>query len=460
MSEEKKFNVFEAFQATQLSFNEAEEKVKQEAGRAKVENFRISEDGEYQMRVLPLAPCFDENGQILPLDRKGYEYPFHQMWLKIKLPNKKGGKSKFFQIPVVKATDKGVDFSVDLIDTYVKIAKEMYGDDEDVMKKLSESSYQGGLRYDYKHAMMVIDVSSDKERAKGPQLWTASHSQYKDLEATKMRLWRELCADDPNTGCPITSFQDAYPVKVIRETENKKTSYIFEIGRKTVPVTEAELLKLLDLPRIPEQIFRYTRYQMEATIEFLKQYDEALEIEVCKEPDFKEAVEKLSGELPADDTSHFSLAETGNKKNDASEEVTIDSLWNEYDIIADKDLGEKSEEYMELREKIQKFIKDNNLDVRISRSKNNRQLLEEIDEVIDGAENNVPTPKAKAVESEEDDEVAEEAEEKEQPAEEAPARQRRPRPTEEDEESETEAEAPEAEETEAPARRTRLRRTR
>ena len=36
-------------------------------------------------------------------------------------------------------------------------------------------------------------------------------------------------------------------------------------------------------------------------------------MEVCKEPDFKEAVEKLKGELPTDDTSHFDLANASGK---------------------------------------------------------------------------------------------------------------------------------------------------
>lgn len=63
MSEEKrKLSAFEAFKQTQLTFAEAEEKAKQEAGAPKVERFRIGEDGEYSIRVLPLAPSFDNEG--------------------------------------------------------------------------------------------------------------------------------------------------------------------------------------------------------------------------------------------------------------------------------------------------------------------------------------------------------------------------------------------------------------
>lgn len=483
MSEEKrKLSAFEAFQQTQLTFAEAEEKAKQEVGAPKVDRFRMGEDGEYSIRVLPLAPSFDNEGNILPMDRKGYEYAVHQFFLGIKVPGKKGKKPKKLSIPVIRTTDKEVGKSVDLLDTYVKIAKEMYADDEALMKLLNSSSYEGGIRWNYQHAIMVLDVSSDKERAKGPQLWQCSHSQYKDLDAAKMRLWAELKADDGQDTCPISGFTDAYPVKVIRKTENNKTSYTIEIGRKTLDITEAEAEKLLELPRLPEQLYRYTRYQMEATLAFLQQYDKEHDMEVCKEPDFIEAVETLKGEMSADDTSHFDLANASGKDSD-KDEVTIDSLYNEYDSIVDQGLNEKSDEYQELREKIRMFIEAQDLDVRISRTKNNLQLLEEIDEALDAQakqpkeqpkEDPTPAPaparrrapKPKAEEPEEDPEEGDDEgqdpdpdETEEAPAAPAPApetgrRARRARPGSEAEtasEPDPEPEAPEEKEDEAPA---------
>ena len=383
MSEEiKKINVFDVFAQTQMTFQEAEEKTKQESGAPKVERFRMGEDGAYSVRILPLAPSFDDQGNIVPMDRKGYEYPVHQMFLKIKLAQKKG-KSKPINIPVIRTTDKGVGYSVDLIDTYVKIAKEMYGDDEELISFIEGSSYNGGLQWGYQHAMMVLDTSSKERRAKGPLMFQCSHSQYKMIDGAKMRLWRELLEDNAQQTCPITAFKDAYPVNITRKTE-KKTEYTIEIGRKTTDITEEEAQKLLELPRIPELIYRYTRYQMEATVVFLQQFDEAHDMEVCKEPDFMEAVEKLKGELPKDDTSHFDLSGAASKL-DSKDKVTIDSLWTEYDNIVDQDLNEKSDEYQELREKIRQFIEDNGLDVRMSRTKNNQQMLEEIEQALDEA---------------------------------------------------------------------------
>ncbi len=437
MSEELKKSVFSLFEQAKMSFAEAEEKAKQEAGKPKVERFRIGEDGEYTIRVLPLAPAIDENGNALPMERKGYEYPIHQLFLGITLPAKKGKKAKKINIPVIRATDKGIDKSVDLIDTYVRIAKELYAGDEDLLKVVTGGSFGGGLRWSYQHAMYVIDLSTDKSRAKGPQLWQCSHSQYRTLDDAKLRLWNDLKEDDGQDTCPISWFTNAYPVKVIRKTESK-TEYTIEIGRKTLDVTEDEVKKLLDLPRIPELVNRFTRYQLEAEIVFLQQYDELHQMEVCKEPDFIEAVEKLKGEMPAEDTSHFDIASAGSDKAGETAEVTIDSLWTEYDRIVDEGLSERSDEYQELREKIRQFAEDNELDVRLARSKNNQQLLDEIEKALDDKKSQVKSVKA---ETKADVDEEDEPEEEEKPVEETPAR-RRPRPTITEPEGDAEEAAP------------------
>lgn len=435
MSEEVKKSAFKLFAQAQMTYAEAEEKAKQEAGKPKVDRFRIGEDGEYSIRILPLAPEIDENGNPLPLERKGYEYPYHQLFLGIMLPAKKGKKPKKINIPVSRATDKGIDKSVDLIDTYVRIAKELYADDEELLKVVTGGSFGGGLRWSYLHAMYIIDLSTEKSRAKGPQLWqSCTHSQYKTMDDAKLRLWSELRNDGGQETCPISWFTDAYPVKIIRKTETK-TDYTIEIGRKCVDVTEEEVEKLLDLPRIPELLNRFTRYQLEAEIVFLQQYDELHDMEVCKEPDFIEAVEKLKGEMPADDTSHFDLTNASSDKGGATAEVTIDSLWAEYDKITDEGLSEKSDEYQELREKIRQFVEDKNLDVRLSRSKNNQQLLNEVEEALDGA-----APQTTAAQVDNEPEDNNEGKKEDEISEEAPAapieRRRRPRPSVEDEDKE------------------------
>lgn len=386
----KKFDIKNLFAQSQQTIDEAKEKAKSEASAPRIERFRTNQDGEYNIRILPLAPIINEDGSVQPMERKGYEYPVHQQFLKIQVPSKKkDGKPSFTTIPVINATDKGVDHSVDLIDEYVKMVKQL--GDEDLTKKITSSGYEGGLRWQYQHAAYVLDLS---KRSEGVKLYQMSHSQYRDLEDAKLGVWNDLVEDmseeeRAEVGCPISSFSDAYQVRIKRATENKNTSYTFTVNtvKKQVPLTEEELEKLLDLPRIPEQIYRYTRYQMEATLVFLEQCDEKFDIDIVASDEFKAIVEKLKGELSADDTSHFDLNGTsdGNGEGGKAGEVTLDSLWAESDALADQDLDERSSEYLELREKIRQFAEDHNYDIRISHSKNNEQLLQELDALVKDA---------------------------------------------------------------------------
>ena len=145
MSEQIMKSVFEIFAQTQQTYAEAQKKRESEQTVKKIERFRTAEDGEYKVRVLPLAPVLDEDGKMQEMDRKGYEYPVQQQFITIKVPAKGKKKSSKINIPVVRTTQKGVDLPVDIIDTYVTIAKEY--DDEAVTKKVSENGYSGGLKW-------------------------------------------------------------------------------------------------------------------------------------------------------------------------------------------------------------------------------------------------------------------------------------------------------------------------
>ncbi len=452
----KKVNVFDLFGSVQETYQEASEKARKEQGGNKIENFRMGEDGKYLIRILPLAPVIDkETGEILPMDRKGYEYPLKQMFLDINVTGK-DGKERTINIPVINSTRKGVGFSVDLVDTYVKIAKEIHGDDKVLMELIGKNSFGHGLKWNNVRCMYVLDLN---HRDKGPLLWKASYSQYKDLDDARRDLWGELKEDsDEELGCPISAFRGAYPVVAQRKTEKNKTEYKFTIRTvksDTTPydLTESELSALLDMPRIPDIIYRYTRYQAEATYEFLKQYDKRHGMSVTSEPDFEDAYKKLLGELPKDDDSHFDLKSAGDEsaKSDKVEELTLDDMWDKYNDIADKDLPSDAEEYQNFRELLSKFIADNHYDVRISHSKTNKQILEEIEDIIDEEEsvpdnavrpqNEQPSKPAEEPddEKEEDDELPFD-EPDEEPDEKPVRRQRRARPSDEDDDDESKVE--------------------
>ena len=206
------------------------------------------------------------------------------------------------------------------------------------------------------------------------------------------------------------------------------------------------------MPRINEVIYRYTKYQAEATLEFLKQYDKRHELEVTDEQDFQDAYKQLIGELPKDDTSSFDISKADKSKDGGDNdkgEITFDDLCDRYDAIVDQDLPSDSDEYQELRADIAKFAKDNGLDLRVSHSKSNQDLLDELEELLD--EQETAPSKGKKVEKEDEPEPEPETEpepkKEENPADEAPAegrrRSRRARPSDDDDDSSEAAAAPE-----------------
>lgn len=373
------------FVGVQETYEEALKKSTEESSSfAKTKHFRMDSVGTYSVRILPLAPTQQPDGTYA-LDRKGYEYPTKTQLLRLVNPAPKSKKDQNFFVTVTQA--KYVGLSVDLIDTYLEVAQEKYGGDEKLIKKINGSGFEGGLKWNSQRAMYVIDNENKKE---GIQLLALSYSQYKDLEERKLDIWKKLCKKNPKTPCPISSIQGAYPVEITRKEENKKTSYSFSIDTlsDTIALTEDEVQALLDTPRLPEVLYRYSRFHLEATIKFLKQYDEKNEIDIMGSKKIAEAIEKIKMELPADDKSHFSFDKKERKGEDDSEdsgEVTLDSLWNRWKDLNDKGIGDKSEEGQNLRDDIRAFIDDNDLRVRVTRGKSNQECLEEIEDALEAA---------------------------------------------------------------------------
>lgn len=115
--------------------------------------------------------------------------------------------------------------------------------------------------------MYIIDAEKRKE---GIQMLTLSYSQYKDLEERKLTLWKKKLNKDPKHPCPISSLEYAYPVEITRKEENKKTSYSFNIDASDDydKLSPEEVQALMDMQRLPDALYRYSRFHLEATIEF------------------------------------------------------------------------------------------------------------------------------------------------------------------------------------------------
>lgn len=382
-------SIQDLFSESQESLEEAQaRKAEETVSFVKAKYFMMDALGTYNIRILPLSP---------KSDRRGYEYPVRQMLLKINNPNQLAKKKQMY-VKVCKATEAG--YSVDLIDTYKKLALNAVKDDEDLVKKIKGGTFGGGLAYSYNHAMYIINT--DKE-ADGMMVWEASNGQFKDLEDQKESVWKKMITKtkNPKLPCPISSWNKGYPIEISKKKENNKTEYKFvvDLVSDCYELSEKQLQDLMNAPLLPEIIYRYTKYHLEATIEFLKQYDETSDLHIMDDEEMKNAIETLKGELPADDTSSFSFSSNDEKKEeeDNTDDVTFDKLSAIYDDLQEKGLGDKSEEGQNLRSLIAEYIKGKNLSVSIKRGKSNCDLLDEIEaelEVLGGEPKSTKTETA------------------------------------------------------------------
>lgn len=393
-------SVEEMFLKSQESYEEAQLRAQEEnKGFARTEFFRMDKFGVYRLRVLPIAPNQDGTPS-----RPGYEFPVHQLLLELEKPGN-GAKSSKMYVTVTRATDAG--YSVDPIETYRKLAvaaaKEM--GDEKLAEKIDGGSFGGGLKYSYGHCLYVYDLG---ERGKGIQMMTLSHAQFKDLDERKFKLWQKKLQKNPGYPCPVSSVREAYPVEIEKRKNGAKTEYIISIDNEsdTLPLTREELTALLAAPRIPEVIYRYTRYHLGATVEFLKQSDALYGMNLMESEEMKQVIDTLAAELPKEDTSEFSFdrRSKNSKENgqNGAGQLSIDDLFDRYESLQEQGLGDKTEEGQELRAMIRGYIDQERLSIRVTRSTTNRELLDMIEHEIEG-----PKPEEESDEENEEEQVEE-----------------------------------------------------
>lgn len=403
LDRESTVSVEDLFLASQETYAQAQQRAQEESKAfARTEFFRMDKLGVYRLRVMPIAPSTDG-----VLARPGYEFPVHQLLLELEKPST-GGKASYLYVTVPRATDAG--YPLDLIDSYRRAAvaeAKAQGDDK-LAEKIGGGSFGGGLKYTYSHALYVLDLD---ERAKGLQLLTLSHSQFKELDERKFKLWQKKLAKNPSYPCPVSSIRDAYPVEIEKKKNGGKTEYLVNIDNESDAdiLTKEELAALMSAPRIPEVIYRYSRYQAEATVEYLKQCDVRYGLSIMETDEMKEAVETLMAALPKEDTSSFSFDKRtkDNKENPAAGAATLDDLFDRFESLQAEGLGDRTEQGQELRGLIRAYIEQEGLQIRVTRSTSNKDLLEMIEEAMQGP---VPT---------------EEEEPDAPPAEEEPRRRRR-----------------------------------
>lgn len=403
-------SVLDMFGLQAQTYEQAVSKFNEEGSKKYAERFQIKKDGTYTVRVLPLAPIL-KDGKPAPGQRTGYEYPVRQQFLKINTVDK-SGKPKTMQVPVIDVRQAFPELKQDLIDLFVSVAGKKYADKEDFVKKLSESNFQGGLRYDRVRVMYVIDLADQNG---GIKQFAVSYAQFRDIEKVKLENWKDLVEDNPKAPCPLSSPTAAYPLKIIRETENSKPKYTFQLAtvRKPTALTEEQLKELLDMPRLPENNYAYRMRNLEATIVALRQIEDEWNVSILGEPEMVECIKAIKAALPSDDDSHFSIdGSDSGEGGTASTGDTYDDLCDAYDDMVDGGKDDRSPEGSALKGRIKEFIEKNNLDIAVRRTTTIDSLLNSIADQLDSADKK---SEAEPVETPEEPEDLEESMEPEEP---------------------------------------------
>ena len=110
-------------------------------------------------------------------------------------------------------------------------------------------------------------------------------------------------------------------------------------------------------------------------------------MDVMSIKEITEAIEKIKMELHPDDKSHFSFdkKERNSGDNEEPSDNELDSLWNLWEKLNERGIGDKSEEGQDLRDAIREYIDANELNVRVTRGKTNEDLLNDIEDALEVA---------------------------------------------------------------------------
>lgn len=354
--------------------------------------FNTKNDGDYNIRIMPHSPA------ALQAGARGYSQPIKQIWLGIK----KQGAKKDVNVKVVDARMCG--FSVDIIQAYKYAAvgklKARIADAPNestkkaIEKKLAEvdaSSFNGGIRFDYKHLMYLTETDT-AARKEGIKQFECSNGIFKAIEEAKMKIWSKRVKNDPKSPCPISYPFGANQVILTRKTVNKKTEYtvLIDTEEGKFKLNDDEMKSLMSLPSLASYL-KYNKRSYQATMVFLEQYDAKHGLGILGDEKFLEAAEKLKEELNAikEDTSSFDLSKAGANDGDgksgesAEEGILLDDLFGEFSDLEEGGAIDGDEEMTEFRKKIRVYIAQEAAPFRLGRSVSTAQILEDLDKYVE-----------------------------------------------------------------------------
>jgi len=319
--------------------------------------------------------------------------PFYQMkvthWVSIEKEDGKMGRKSVFNAKVHGGAKK------DIFEEYIEKAK----------KHLIENGIDGA-------AEKAKTITDWKEGIGHSNAWTAyalkidgDDSQFGLLEFGKLVRdgFNEIASmeddDEPIEVDPFTDPDDGMPVIVKYSPEKKvaKDKYSVTLGRKPepLPLTDEQIDEFMSHdPLISKFSNVYSSRDFELACEGIRNFDEKNEIGFCDTDEWEELIESLNNTWESGDSEEDEDdSPVKSKKKSAPKKVTSKKAVAKEDDDEDEEEEEVEEDEEEMdkydemdRQKLKNLIKKESLNIRITSSKSDDMLREEIREAMDGVD--------------------------------------------------------------------------
>lgn len=281
---------------------------------------------------------------------------------------------------------------MDLVQEYVKYAKNKFAKDAKKLSELTDS--QDSLSPSYTWVCYADKVDGDEElRAK---IW-----EFKKLVRDGLnKLAFSEDADEPIEIDPFTDVDEGIPVmvKYLKKPNRKKGENYYEVsfGKKPVarPLTDEEIEYFMSLKPIDEVVMGYTMNHFERALEGLQNFDEEKEMGLFDEDEWLEIVEKVKAQYDTDSDSDEEdkpktkkVVKSSKKKVEVEEEEEEEQDQEEPETEEEDGDGDEFDEMD--RTELKKYIRDNELDVTVRKSMSDDDIRDAIrDAVADSDDDN------------------------------------------------------------------------
>lgn len=389
--------------STVKDLKEQEEQVESQRetkGKKGNSEFHTIEKGKNKFRIYPPHP---EGVSSTPFE------PVTKTFVPLLVPkkdeqgNEVEGEKEEKRYPVLSSKIHSDYINKDLIDEYLRICfqtlKNEYSQDEYQEIKKEIKNWKTGLKPQHTWVMYADKIDADGNATFGKLEVSDNVKKQIDELASIEDAEDPMEPDpfsDPDEGVCliITKDPNAEPKDIYKVDMDKERQGKHSINLKPLPLTDEQLQefqKQTPLSSLYRNVFTQSDFDRE--LAGLKKFDENQGLDIVHTDEFGKIAEEIADAIPSDNDKESEEEEPEEEEEEENEES------EEEDDLKQMD---KFDEMM--RAELKKFVKDNGVDIKVTKSVTDEQLREACRKF---EENNVPFQESEEEEEEESEEETE-----------------------------------------------------